>query len=157
MKTKRSAFTIIEIVLVVSIIALIGSLVLTNFGTLLNAFSTQDPEKPFFEALNEARIQALSRGETTYLQVIDQECRVLDLTHEVLFSVPLPKGEARFNAYLPQKGLSSTKAELDRVELPLLPFGKDGSSPAVEVSLKLADERLTLRLDSFSSNKIESP
>lgn len=155
-KKSKNAFTIIEIVLVISVIALIGGLVITNFDSLMSAFSNQNPEKPFFETVEEARIQAISRGETVFLKIVDQQCQVVSSQQEVLFSAPLEAGQVDFYAYLPIKGLSGTRPELDKTPLFALPFGKDGTSPFVHVKLKIDKELFEFDLDPFSSNKIET-
>ncbi len=152
---KTRGFSIIEILIVAAIIGLVGSLVITNFGTLLDAFSAKDPSVPFLEAVQEARMQAISRGESVYLRMREGACQIMNPQEEVLMSLPMPHVEAIFYGYLPQKGLSSKIAQQDSVALAVLPFGADGGSPSVQVVLSTKEDTRSFRLDSFSSCILE--
>ncbi len=70
------AFTLIETILVLAVIALLGALLLPGVNSILKAINHEEPDRLFWNALTTARELALITNRTVALRFDDREKRL---------------------------------------------------------------------------------
>lgn len=131
--TLRAAFTIIEIVLVLALMAVAASVVIANFVSFADRSGELSAEETLHSAIRAARFQAASTRLTTELR-FDKETGSLTVGSDTKF--PLSEnfgetepGEIRFFLVPPTTGLSKFPDPSEtRLETTVLRFAPDRSS-----------------------------
>lgn len=129
----RAAFTLIEIVLVVALMAIAASVVIANFVGFAERSGQLSAEETLHSAIRAARFQAASTRQTTELR-FDKETGSLIVDADTDF--PLSddfgrneSGEIRFFLVPPADGMAPFPEPSDsRLETPVLRFAPDRSS-----------------------------
>lgn len=153
----RAAFTIIEIVLVLALIALAAGVVIANFVSFADRSGQLSAEETLATAIRAARFQAASTRRPTELR-FDKESGSLTVGADTRF--PLSddfgeneSGEIRFYLVQPTTGLSRFPDPADsRLETKVLCFDPDrSSSPFIAEIDSGRGAALRLVYDPFSS------
>ncbi|MEM9226484.1 MAG: type II secretion system protein [Verrucomicrobiota bacterium] len=166
---QRSAFTLIEVVIVIGLISLVAGVAIANMDNLLGAFERTPPEVQFRHAVREARILAADEGRPAYVRFDS-----LEEAFKVIHSVTEPDEDADQSplAATTDYGFSQPDVEvvfyptpaevygginrfdgIDSLEpLTQLAFHPSGAStPATIIIRERGRDELRLTLDSFSS------
>lgn len=156
--TLKSAFTLIEILLVLALIGLIMGIFTANFDVLLRSFEEKPPEKLVYEIIREARYQAVYQHAQVFLNydkakqmfvVTDEEANVLSFrkatrNYSVFFEPVPPKVYGKSLQY------EDTTLKLGSKDS--VAFRPDSSSEPVIIRILQddADFTVNLKLDPFS-------
>ena len=158
---SAKAFTLIEIVLVLGLMAFAAAVVITNFASLADRGDSQTSEEILQAAVREARFVAASERTVTELR-FDKESGCLLISSEASSGKTFPLGE-RFNQdgpanvlfYLvpPSEGLAPpADASRTRLETNVVKFAPDRSSSPFVVDIDTGSGTPTrLIFDPFSS------
>ncbi len=154
----RRGFSLIELVIVIALIAVVGTLVVVSAEGMLSGLGTEPNERIFQKAVREARFQAAALKENTYL-AYDQESssvKIFDEAGQMLMEFPLTtEGDGYsegvvFEQVLPARGLESFTSE-ETVEIKQVVFRPDRSSTPFQVTIRESGDAFTLRYDPFSA------
>lgn len=160
-KTKArascAAFTLIEIVLVIALIAVASSVVIANFVAFADRGEEVSPEETLRSAIRSARFHAASERRITTIR-FDKEAGALALSSGEIFSLNDDfgnegRGEIRFYLVPPAEGLRPfPDPDRTRMETVEIAFAPDRSSSPFVVEIDSGSgnaERLVF--DPFSS------
>ena len=154
----RRGFSLIEVVIVIALIAIVGSLVVINAEGMLRGLGREPNDRIFQKAVREARFQAASLKENTYL-LYDSESGALNILNEAGqnladFLITANSGdetpELILEQLLPSSGLNSFSREETSV-IKQLVFRPDRSSTPFQVTMLDSGSEFTLRYDPFSA------
>lgn len=154
----RRGFSLIEIVVVLALIAIAGTLVVVNAEGMLRGLGSEPNERIFQKAVREARFQAASLKENAFLSY-DDESGMLSIFNEggqllAEFTISRDSSgkltELVFEQLLPASGLDSFSNE-EAVEIQQVVFRPDRSSTPFRVTLRDNQDNFTLRYDPFSA------
>lgn len=152
-----AGFSLIEIVLVLGLIAVAGSIVIANFASMADRGDTQTTQELLHAAVRKARFVAANNRMVTTLR-FDKESGSLQIsdTDEITLNADFGKdgpAEIRFYLVPPAEGLASfPSAERTRLETAAVRFAPDRSSSPFAVEIDSGSgtaERLVF--DPFSS------
>ena len=154
----RRGFTLIEVVIVIALIAIAGSLVVVSAEGMLSGLGSEPNDRIFQKAVREARFQAASLKENTYLLYDDESgtLYVLDEGGQSLsdFSIAASNGDEVpalvFEQMLPSSGLDGFSRE-ETAQIKQLVFRPDRSSTPFQVTMRDGANEFTLRFDPFSA------
>ncbi len=157
----RRGFTLIEIIIVIALIALVGTLVAVNTESILRGLGEEPIDRRLQKVIREARFQAASLKESVNLRY-DEENGTLgawSATGNLLASEVLAKlasddfPEIKFEQILPAEGLDSFRDET--VPIYQVVFRPDRSSTPFQVTVDDGNTSYTLRYDPFSAIVVE--
>lgn len=158
---KKSAFTIVEVLLVLFLIGLVAGLFAVNFNILIKAVGKKRPEKILYNAICEARYQTIQEHAEIFLKFDkdksafliykdkpDQPLSELAIQEGtgVVFEV-IPPNEYRGGGFKPP----STRS-LETIEQ--IAFLPDGSNIPVMVTLSEGSSSLRFKLDPLACGLI---
>lgn len=75
-RVTAAGFTLVEILLVLAVIALLGTLLLPGVDSLLRSISGEDPDRIAWDAITAAREQALTTNRTVWLRCDPKRSRL---------------------------------------------------------------------------------
>jgi prepilin-type N-terminal cleavage/methylation domain-containing protein len=152
----RRGFSLIELIIVIGLIALLGSLVVVNANAILSGLGDEPVETTLLKAVREGRFQSAALKETTRLSY-DEELPGFRLRSEsgrelAAFPLEIEKNalDVTFEQILPAEGLLRQSNE-ETAPLPAVAFRPDRSSTPFEVIFKFRTETFTQRFDPFSA------
>jgi prepilin-type N-terminal cleavage/methylation domain-containing protein len=154
----RRGFTLIELVIVIGLIALVGGLIVVNAQGILRGLGSQPAERILQKAIREARFQAATLKESSFLQY-DSESGRLFITSsrgEGLAEFMMPGDstgvppEVTFEQVLPVAG-NERPGDAETSPILLVVFRPDRSSTPFQAKLTDSSGSFTLRYDPFSS------
>lgn len=156
----RRGFTLIELIIVIALMAIAGTLVVANADALLRGLGSEAPEHTLQRAVQEARFLAASERDTTRLRY-DEENGRLEIFSEdgaslAAFPVAPDQGQIPtilFEQILPAEGLQASREET--APLPSVVFRPDRSSTPFRVVIGSGNNRFSQRYDPFSAIVIE--
>lgn len=157
----RRGFTLIELVLVIALIAVAGTLVVANADALLRGLGSETAERTLQKAVQEARFLAASQRENTQLR-FNRESGDLEILAEdggrlAAFTLaPDVEGEVPeilFEQILPAEGLQGAREQT--VEIPSVAFRPDRSSTPFRARIGGGFNSFSQRYDPFSAIVIE--
>lgn len=155
--SARQAFTLIEIVLVLALMALAGSVVIANFIAFADRGEERSPDEVLKTAIREARFQAATTRQITTLRY-DEEMGALVVDPGATFNLNTDfgkgtSGEIRFYLVPPAEGMEPfPEAERTRLQTSEVRFAPDRSSSPFVAEIDIGSgtpERLIF--DPFSS------
>ena len=153
------AFTLIEILLVLAVIALLSSLFLTGVA-VLTARDEQTLEEVFDQAVREAKWRALDGGRPVTLE-FDEEKKafVLRRSEEAIAEHPVQIGgesaRVRFFQQRPRDTYVLIRGELVQTDpVPRVTFHPDGSSTPFSVELSYGAETLRFPVDPWTGARL---
>ena len=156
-RSTNAAFTLIEIVLVIALMAVAAGVVITNFVAFADRGEETSPQEVLRAAINAARFQAASQRQVTSLQ-FDKEAGALTLSSGDSFELNADfskdgRGEIRFFLVPPAKGLAPFPSpETTSLETKAIAFAPDrSSSPFVAEIYTGSGNAERLVFDPFSS------
>lgn len=154
----RRGFSLIELLIVIALIAILGTLVVVSAEGMLSGLGSDPNERVFQKAVREARFQAASLKENAFLVYHGEDgaLRIYDETGQLLseFAISKVGGDdfplLVFAQILPATGLDSFSNE-ETVEIKQVVFRPDRSSTPFQVTLRENGSDFTLRYDPFSA------
>jgi prepilin-type N-terminal cleavage/methylation domain-containing protein len=154
---SRAAFTLIEIVLVIALIAVAASVVVTNFLAFADRGEVVSPEDTLRSAIRSARFHAASERRVTTIR-FNKETGALALSSGESFSLDDDfgnegRGEIRFYLVPPAQGLKPfPQPDRTQLETAEIAFAPDmSSSPFVAEIDAGSGNAVRLVFDPFSS------
>jgi len=160
---SKSGFSLIEILIVISLIALIGSLVVVNVDGLLRGLGDRPIDQVFRMALREARYQSSAQKSPVWVQ-FDDDAREFILAASAggeINRFSYRKSEesetvdVTFFQILPQEGTNFGGAD-EVMEINRIQFNPDRSSTPFRIQYQLGSEQWTEQYDPFSDILLES-
>ena len=152
----RGGFTLLEIVLVLGLIAVAGSIVVANFSSMASRDGQLSTEETLRTAIRQARFKAASQRSEIGLR-FDKEQGALVLSDETRFALnenfgPAGRGHIRFYLIPPAEGLSPWRDERSaQLETEAVIFAPDRSSSPFAVQIDTGSGTPQLqRYDPFS-------
>jgi general secretion pathway protein H len=133
LRSDRSAFTLIEIVLVIALMAVAASVVIANFVAFADRGQESSPEETLHAAIRSARFQAASERIPATLR-FDKETGTLIISSGESFPLNTDfgkdgRGEIRFYLVPPAEGMAPfPDAERSQLETKEISFAPDRSS-----------------------------
>lgn len=89
---SRRAFTLVEVLLALAIMAMLGALLLPGVNSILRSMSASDPAQLVWDTINEAREQALTSHRPVWLQPAKDHTRLQWTDGVINRSKELPAG-----------------------------------------------------------------
>ena len=154
----RRGFTLLELIIVIALIALVGSLIVVNAESMLRGLGEEPLERIFQKAVREARFQAASSKDPAYLMYDKEDGKLVifndagqDLAEFVIGKEGAKDNpEIEFEQILPASGLDSFGNE-QTIEIKQVVFRPDRSSTPFLVSIREDSEGFTQKYDPFSA------
>lgn len=158
-------FTLIEVMIVLGFFALMGGLVVYNLDSLVKGYTQKTLESIFFEALKNARFQALKLQEPVYLRYDAElaEFFIENASHTCLNVYKIIADESwspadigvSFFLRLPGESVAhALKPKAGEVPLNHILCTPQGYTIPFQVVLRQGDFKETLWIDPFSTKKL---
>lgn len=164
-KRRRSGFTILEVLLVLFLIAMIGTLFVVNIDSALRDQEESTVENAFWEASREARLQALLKRRPV-IMYYDHEESVFRLVSGGESVADFDArgvtrdGDAITVEFVQERASSDLvliRGELiDTRPVEQVVFYPDGSSSSFSVELRFGSERRQIRIDPWTGAQMLS-
>jgi len=157
------AFTLIEIVMAIGLIALLTSVVIINVDSIFNAFEDRPLSVILKQAVREARFQSAKNKEPVHLEFDWESSRLLVKSANNAILGDFPTGYPAEDPLLsitlyqlaPERGIASnSRTGPVRRPVPRVTFDPDRSSTPFEVELKYGLDQSLHRYDPFSDTEI---
>lgn len=165
-KRSRAGFTILEILLVLFLIAAIGTLFVVNIDSALRDQEEATVERAFWDASHEGRLQALYKRQPVVLRY-DVESAVFDLSSRgasiATFPAAAVTGEGtpitvQFVQERPSSELVLIRGRLvDTQPIEEVVFYPDGSCTSSWVELHYGSETRQIRIDPWTGAEMLTP
>jgi prepilin-type N-terminal cleavage/methylation domain-containing protein len=151
---RPGGFTLIEIMLVLVIIGLIGSVMIGGALSVLDKTKDHDPERVLLTLLQKIRAQAVERGEILELrQLPDNEGYLWGINE--IETLPQREGGPRVKLLSPQfTGASLIGGQLEEKDLERLRFYPDGSCDPARVQVRRGELRVVYSLDPWTAAQL---
>lgn len=154
---NKRAFTIVEILLVLSLVALTAGLFAVNFDIIYNSITEKSPPQLIKKAFRIARVEAINQFHTVKL-TFDSDSKELVLSRlddSPLHKLPVDSPESvEFSLYQPILMPAKTFEDQKKEIVTQLFFYSDGSTSPAEIVLEYENKTLVYRIDPFSSNLV---
>ncbi|HCJ12380.1 MAG TPA: hypothetical protein DHV51_04750 [Opitutae bacterium] len=157
MFVKRSAFSLVEILIVLALIGLSTTLFIANFEALHNIAAGQKPiEVVLQQALRTSRFLASQTHDRVRLSFDfeEQAFLICDEQGSLLKSIPLASTDKRgvhVDFFPKVPGLFTSKATAANEAKPDMPFDPDLSTRPTEIRVHTADKQLQFHVDAFTN------
>ncbi len=147
----RRAFTLLEILLVLLLIALLGSVLVGGAVSLLDANKEQDPETALLALFQKVRGRAVESGQILELVQLPDDEGFLWGADEVE-TLPKREGGPRVRIIKAEFGRASLiGGQLEEYPLDRMRFYPDGSCDPARVQIRLRDTRRVLVIDPWTA------
>ena len=147
----RRGFTLIEIVLVLMLIALIGSVLIGGAASMLDESDEKDPEAALLTLLQTLRGQAVETGQMVELEQLPEDKGFL-WGAEGVFTLPTREGGPRVVLIKPEFGGASLIAgQMEEHPITRMRFYPDGSCDPARVQVRKGDTRRVFAIDPWTA------
>ncbi len=147
----RRAFTLLEILLVLLLIALLGSVLIGGAVSLLDANKEQDPETALLALFQKVRGRAVETGQIIELVQLPDDEGFLWGADEVEV-LPKREGGARVRVIKAEFGRASLiGGQLEEYPLERMRFYPDGSCDPARVQIRQKEARRVLLIDPWTA------
>jgi prepilin-type N-terminal cleavage/methylation domain-containing protein len=147
----RRGFTLLEILLVLLLIALLGTVLIGGAVSLLDANKEQDPETALLALFQKMRGRAVETGQIIEVVQLPDDQGFLWGTDEVEV-LPLREGGPRVRVIKAEFGRASLiGGQIEEYPLERMRFYPDGSCDPARVQIRLKDARRVLVIDPWTA------
>lgn len=144
-------FTLLEILLVLTLIALLGSVLIGGAVSLLKANNEQDPETALLSLLQKVRAEAVEANTTITLQQLPEGHAYL-WGQDGAETLPAREGGSRARLLRPEfAGGSLIAGQMEERLLERMRFYPDGSCDAARVEVRRGDLRRVFSIDPWTA------
>lgn len=148
---RRRAFTLVEILLVLALIGLLGSVMIGGAASLLDANDEKDPEAALLVLLQTVRGQAVESGQVIELVQLPND-KGFKWGDAGLVTLPLREGGARVRLIRPEFGAASlVGGQMEEKPLDRVRFYPDGSCDPLRVQVRRGDTRRVFVIDPWTA------
>lgn len=159
---QARAFSLLELLIIIGLIAMVTGLSIAAFGNIAAAVEQKPLEKQFWEAVEEARLQAAIDRRPVYLY-FDRDQEAFGLVTGLPSGVVLPDQEQEANRRKVDKevlfypvapnelGNSFANRNWTENPLPYLVFHPSGVSTPARVVIRTYEDTQSILLDPFSN------
>lgn len=166
---RDAAFTLAEILIVIALILVLGTLAVTNFDTITNGMGKKPVEEILHDTIREARFQALTNHRNVFIGYDDDKgvFFITDyLTQNRVEEIPTQvdpkttKIELTFDPIVPLNDVSTpidSPPSFANITTDTLIFHASGATAPVKVILKVDDKDHSFLLDPFSEGPPPKP
>jgi prepilin-type N-terminal cleavage/methylation domain-containing protein len=156
--SRACGFTLLEILLVLTLVALLGSVLIGGAVSLLKANNEQDPESALLSLLQKVRAGAVESNTIITLQQLPEGGGFL-WGESGVETLPMREGGPRALLLRPEfAGASLIAGQLEERLLESMRFYPDGSSDAARVEVRRGDTRRVFAIDPWTAAPLpESP
>lgn len=149
---RRGGFTLVEVILVLAVVVLVGTLLIPGASSMLRQMSGEEPEQIFWDSVIAAREQALTGNHTVELR-FDKEKHQLQWSDLAgMQRKELPEGVSlQFLQQLAGSSILLGGQLVETQEVPVMRFYADGTCDAVRVQIQRKDSPpATLAIDPWT-------
>lgn len=155
-RRRARGFTLLEILLVLMLIALMGSVMIGGAASLLDVNKETDPEGALLSLMQKMRGQAVERGRVVELVQLPEHKGFL-WGEEGLETLPYREGGSRVTLLKPEFGRASLiGGQLMEEPIERIRFYPDGSCDPVRVEVRKGDTRRVFALDPWTAAPLPS-
>jgi prepilin-type N-terminal cleavage/methylation domain-containing protein len=148
---RRRGFTLLEILLVLILLALLGSVMIGGAASLLNSVKEQDPEAALLVLLQKVRKEAVETGRMIELEQLPEDKGFIWGSAGVE-TLPLVQGGPRARLLKPEFGRASLiGGQLQEETVERLRFYPDGSCDPVRLEVRRGDARRVFSIDPWTA------
>lgn len=149
--SRACGFTLLEILLVLTLVALLGSVLIGGAVSLLKANNEQDPESALLSLLQKVRAEAVESNTIITLQQLPEGGGFL-WGESGVETLPTREGGPRARLLRPEfAGASLIAGQLEERVLERMRFYPDGSSDAARVEVRRGDTRRVIAIDPWTA------
>lgn len=151
MSGRRRGFTLLEILLVLSLIALIGTVLIGGAVSLLNSSEDKDPEAALLTLLQKVRGEAVEKGQIIELRQLPEDKGFL-WGDEGVLTLPRVEGGPRARLLRPEfSGASLIGGQMEETPVDRLHFYPDGSCDPTRIEIRRGDTRRVFSIDPWTA------
>lgn len=151
MSRARRGFTLLEILLVLMLLALLGSVMIGGAASLLNSTDDQDAESALLTLFQTVRKEAVESGTVIELQQLPEDQGFIWGT-EGVETLPVVEGGAKVKLIRPEFSRASLiGGQLQEDPMEKVRFFPDGSCDPVRVEVRRGDARHVLVIDPWTA------
>jgi len=144
-------FTLLEILLVLTLVALLGSVLIGGAFSLLKANNEQDPESALLSLLQKVRAEAVEANTTITLEQLPENRGFL-WGADGVETLPSSEGGPRVRLLRPEfAGASLIAGQMEERLLERLRFYADGSCDAARVEVRRGETRRVFSIDPWTA------
>lgn len=147
----RRGFTLIEVVLVLMLIAMLGSVLIGGAMSILKSTKEEDPEAALLTLMQKLRGEAVESGQMVEMvQLADDKGFLWGA--EGVETLPLREGGPRVRLIKPEFGGASLIAgQMEETPLERMRFYPDGSCDPARVQVRKGDTRRVFAIDPWTA------
>jgi prepilin-type N-terminal cleavage/methylation domain-containing protein len=148
---RRRGFTLLEILLVLLLLGLFGSVMIGGAASLLKSANTEDAEGAMLDLLQKMRKEAVETGRVVELMQLPEDKGFL-WGAEGVETLPATPGGAKVRLLKPEfSGASLIGGQLQETPAEMLRFYPDGSCDPVRMEVRRGDARRVVVIDPWTS------
>lgn len=147
-------FTLLEILLVLTLIALLGSVLIGGAASLLKANNEQDPESALLSLLQKVRAEAVEANTIITLVQLPEQRGFL-WGADGVETLPAREGGPRARLLRPEfAGASLIAGQMEERLLERMRFYPDGSCDAARLEVRRGDNRRVFSIDPWTASPL---
>lgn len=165
LSARRAAFTLIEVILTISLIALLSTMFIMNIGALLREGELETLENEYWRAVDAARTGAVFK-QTPHFVRWDEKLSSFEVSsagEAARFKVDTRafgdiELDVMFEEIAPENSYVLIRGELvEKREIASVGFFPDGTCTPYTVSLKIADFETRFQMDPWTGAQLVDP